>query len=188
VGNHPARSFKNRLLRNHIVITFSFVLKSLAKNPEKLYLLATNPYFTRKNMKKLVLAVFCSAFAVSLCACSSSFFYATDTRVDTRANIKADPRKETFAQIKAEQRIYNAKLDRILLIHPQSREMVSCSSETLTTSGILSDSVEICAERVERLGFVRVTDIPRFTAPDDNFSHANYPSRRFRGTDPTPRW
>ncbi len=133
-------------------------------------------------MKKLALTVFCSAFAVSLCACSSSFFSAATPKT------RADIRGETFAQIKAEQRIYNAKLDRILLIHPQSREMVSCSSETLTTSGILSDSVEICAERMERLGFVRVTDIPRFTAPDDNFAYTNYPSRRFRGTDPTPRW
>ena len=139
-------------------------------------------------MKKLVLTVFCSTFAISLCACSSSFFTDTDTKTYTKSYTEVRPEKDSFAQIKAAQRIYNAKLDRILLIHPQSREMVSCSSETLTTSGILSDSVEICAERVERLGFVRVTDIPRFTAPDDNFSQTNYPSRRFRGLDPTPRW
>ena len=136
-------------------------------------------------MKKLALTVFCSALAVSLCACSSSYFGSFDS---TTSSVKTAPGKEGFAEIKAAQRVYNAKLDRILLIHPESREMVSCSSETLTTTGILSDSVEICAERAERLGFVRVTDIPRFTAPDDNFSQANYPSRRFRGVDPTPRW
>ncbi|MBR7158216.1 MAG: hypothetical protein IKD08_00845 [Alphaproteobacteria bacterium] len=85
-------------------------------------------------------------------------------------------------------RTFNAKPDRILLQHPTSREIVECNSQTLTSTGLFSAEVENCAKAMEGQGFIRVTDIPRFMAKDDKIQDGNYPSRRYRGQDVTPRW
>lgn len=102
--------------------------------------------------------------------------------------VSDNPNRTPTSQMQQERRIYNTKHDRILLIHPQSREVIACDSFADTSSGIISQSVELCAARAEQLGFKRVTDLPRFIAVDDEIVYTNYPSRRFRGRDETPRW
>lgn len=123
-------------------------------------------------MRFLLIFLFIFSFGLSSCSTSSS----------EGPEVISSPSKTT------DLRSFNAKPDRILLQHPISREIVECNSYTLTTTGLFSSEVENCAKGMESRGFVRVTDIPRFTAKDDKIEYGNYPSRRYRGEDVTPRW
>ena len=82
----------------------------------------------------------------------------------------------------------NAQEDRIVMQHPLSRELMICDSETFAVDGVISPEVERCARDLEKFGFVRLTEIPRFTAEGAEKEDAVYPSRRYRHNDLTPRW
>ena len=49
-------------------------------------------------------------------------------------------------------------------------------------------SAEECAADVEKYGYVKLTDIPKFTAERDFLTTGTYPTRRWRETDQAPRW
>lgn len=49
-------------------------------------------------------------------------------------------------------------------------------------------SAEQCAKDLEIMGYVRLTDIPKFTADRDFLTTGTYPTRRWRETDRAPRW
>lgn len=49
-------------------------------------------------------------------------------------------------------------------------------------------SAEDCAKDFEQRGYVRLRDIPRFTAEDDILKADTYPTRRWRQGEKIPRW
>jgi len=49
-------------------------------------------------------------------------------------------------------------------------------------------SAEQCAKDLETRGYVRLTDIPKFTADKDFLTTGTYPTRRWREPDRAPRW
>lgn len=49
-------------------------------------------------------------------------------------------------------------------------------------------SAEMCARNYERVGFVRLTQIPSRPAADDFLKADTYPTRRWRKDDVVPRW
>ena len=112
------------------------------------------------------------------CACSCPNAAQQDTPVST----EVEQRVQLYT--------YNvsAQEDRILLQHPLSRELVICDYYTFTDDGTLSEDVELCARKLERYGFVRVTDKPRFVNDDMEKSDSVYPYRLYHADDLTPRW
>lgn len=78
--------------------------------------------------------------------------------------------------------------DKIILQHPMTREIVVCDSYNVKKGSSVSEEVEVCAAELEALGFVKVTDKPRFTAKDMDKPTGNYPSRLYKHDDATPRW
>ncbi len=49
-------------------------------------------------------------------------------------------------------------------------------------------SAEQCAAELETQGYVRLNDIPRFTAKDSTLEGGTYPTRRWRENNRVPRW
>ena len=49
-------------------------------------------------------------------------------------------------------------------------------------------TAEQCADEFENRGFVRLTNIPRFTAEHDYLKSDTYPTRRWRKDEKAPRW
>lgn len=49
-------------------------------------------------------------------------------------------------------------------------------------------SAEECAAELEKQNYVRLTDIPRFTAADSALEEGSYPTRRWRENNRAPRW
>ena len=67
------------------------------------------------------------------------------------------------------------------LQHPYDRTVVHCSSNK-------KYSAEDCAQYFETKGFVRFRNIPYKTAGYDFLKVDTYPTRRWRGSEKTPRW
>ena len=73
------------------------------------------------------------------------------------------------------------KQDVIALENLQTRVVAHChASETYTA--------EECAEALEREGFVRLNEVPKFVAEKDFLKTGTYPTRRWRDGDVAPRW
>lgn len=70
---------------------------------------------------------------------------------------------------------------KIGLQHPFDRTVVHCSSNE-------KYSAEDCAQYFEAKGFIRFRDIPYKTAGYDFLKVDTYPTRRWRGSEKTPRW
>ena len=49
-------------------------------------------------------------------------------------------------------------------------------------------SAEECAAELEGYGYVRLNDIPRFTASDSRLNNTGYPTRRWREDNVVSRW
>ena len=49
-------------------------------------------------------------------------------------------------------------------------------------------TAEQCAQALEKDAFVRLTDLPMFTADRDILTTGTYPTRRWREEDSAPRW
>ena len=49
-------------------------------------------------------------------------------------------------------------------------------------------SAEACAAELEKQNYVKLTDIPRFTASDSQLEEGSYPTRRWRSNNRAPRW
>ncbi|MBE6452012.1 MAG: hypothetical protein E7012_00785 [Alphaproteobacteria bacterium] len=80
--------------------------------------------------------------------------------------------------------IFSAKAglnEAIGLQHPYDRTVVHCSANS-------KYSAEDCAQYFETRGFVRFRDIPYKTAGYDFLKVDTYPTRRWRGSELTPRW
>lgn len=71
--------------------------------------------------------------------------------------------------------------DVIALENLQTREVVYCYDS-------VQMSIEECAKYMENIGFMRLTDIPKFTADRNVLTSGTYPTRRWRETDRIPRW
>ncbi|MBE6450731.1 MAG: hypothetical protein E7016_02070 [Alphaproteobacteria bacterium] len=63
----------------------------------------------------------------------------------------------------------------------QNRVVVYCyHSDTYTA--------EQCADYFENMDFIRLNDIPKFTAEYDSLKADTYPTRRWRKDERIPRW
>lgn len=49
-------------------------------------------------------------------------------------------------------------------------------------------SAEECAAELEEYGYVRLNDVPRFTAADSQLNDTGYPTRRWRDDNVFSRW
>ncbi len=71
--------------------------------------------------------------------------------------------------------------DVIALENLATREIAYCYAT-------LQFSAEECADKLQEKGYVRLTDIPRFTASDSALDSNTYPTRRWRSNNQIPRW
>lgn len=71
--------------------------------------------------------------------------------------------------------------DVIVLQNLDSRIVVTCYTSE-------RNPAEFCAQSFEKLGYVRLRDIPYKTADFDFLKTDTYPSRRWRAGELTPRW
>jgi len=79
------------------------------------------------------------------------------------------------------QKVEPYQQDVIALENLQTRVVAYChASETYTA--------EECAGALEKDGFVRLTEVPKFVAEKDFLKTGTYPTRRWREGDVAPRW
>lgn len=71
--------------------------------------------------------------------------------------------------------------DTIVLQNLHSRVLAYCYSSE-------RNPAEFCAQSFEKLGYVRLRDIPYKPAEYDFLKTDTYPTRRWRGGELTPRW
>ncbi len=83
--------------------------------------------------------------------------------------------------LKPKRTVYGNDQATIVLQHPQSRVIATCyRAEDV--------SAEACAKIFESKGYVRLRNIPYKTADYDFLKTDTYPTRRWRGSEDTPRW
>ncbi len=71
--------------------------------------------------------------------------------------------------------------DTIIMQQPVTREVFYCESDQYV-------SAVVCADELEKLGFVRLTDKSVFPGKDDLLQKGAYPPRRYREHQNIPRW
>ena len=113
------------------------------------------------HMKRVCLVAFCMLFAA--CAWRQD----ADVGVD-------ETKTDTYTLVPYKQKV-------IALENLKTRTIVYCYASEMF-------SAEECAADVEKYGYVKLTDIPKFTAERDFLTTGTYPSRRWRETDKAPRW
>lgn len=79
------------------------------------------------------------------------------------------------------QPLYANEEDQINLQHPYTRVIVKCYATA-------REPAESCAGFFEAKGYVRFRDIPYKTANYDFLKGGDYPTRRWRSGELTPRW
>lgn len=89
--------------------------------------------------------------------------------------------KEEIPYIRSFQPTYGNEQNNIILQNQTNRIIVNCQS----TDDVSADS---CARAFESKGYVRLADIPYKTANYDFLKTDTYPTRRWRGSEYTPRW
>lgn len=132
-------------------------------------------------------AMLASVLALSAC---SSFSKAENDEPTEKTDVTVVAVQEEKEVITPKLYTYNvsAQEDRLILQHPVSRELVICDSDTFTDDGNLSKDVEACAREMEKFGFIRVTNKPRFVNEDMDKGDSVYPYRLYHHNDTTPRW
>lgn len=94
--------------------------------------------------------------------------------------VPQQPTGNTTVLLKNEPNYANDK-DTIVLLNPTSRNVATC----YRTKDV---SAETCAEAFESKGYVKLSELPYKPAEYDFLKTDNYPSRRWRNGELTPRW
>lgn len=77
--------------------------------------------------------------------------------------------------------VYQPQEDIVALQNPQTRVLAYCYN-------VPGAVAEDCAREFEKIGFVRLRDIPRQPAQYDFLKEGTYPTRRWRNGEIVPRW